>query len=278
MEQQLDAIGCGVESVIGVAQLAAHPVELGIGRVYAAADGGRGVKVIDTMDYLTHLPEPHRMRRSVKTVDAVSFIEYVCANTNYADEARRVVEVYAKTKPSPRMVAVFDANQWREDRVYLDLVTSPEWDAWTRASGTLVDQAQFADFIEDQVSTIVTPDGGVLLEVVQSMQAAQGVNWKSAFWLGDGTRQFVYEEHQEAKAGRSGQLDIPAQFTVGLRPFVGADPFEVRANLRYRINGGDLKIGFKLVEPERRLEAAVADVTSLVAEATGLAVLAGWPE
>ena len=82
----------------------------------------------------------------------------------------------------------------------------------------------------------------------------------------------------EAKAGRTGQLEIPAQFTLALRPFLGADNFEVTANLRYRITDGLLAIGFKLVEPERRLEVAGDELVQQIETETGLTVYRGWPE
>ena len=48
-------------------------------------------------------------------------------------------------------------------------------------------------------------------------------------------------------------------------------------SIRASNTGGELRIGFKLVEPERRLEAAVDEVAAKITEETKLTVLRGWP-
>jgi uncharacterized protein YfdQ (DUF2303 family) len=273
MDAYQDAAHGGNADVNDVAHLAGDPKELENGKIYAVLKGNQQVGIVDTMNYLAYTPKPPRPTRKVVTLDPDSFIAYIRDNAD-----TDITEVFAKGEPKPRFVCVFDADRWREDRVYLDLKTSPEWDAGNAANGKLLSQDQFADFIEDQLSTIAAPEGAVLLEIVQSMQGYKSVNWKSADWLANGQRQFAWEEAIEAKAGRTGKLEIPAQFTLALRPFMGSEPFAVTANLRYRINNGNLAIGFKLVEPERRMEVAVDDVMTKVANETNLTVLAGWPD
>lgn len=263
-----------VQDIILTAQAAIEPKELEAGTIYAVINDEGGVSVVDTMQYL---PQPSMMRRSVKTEDAKSFIDYILVHQG--DHKGEAVEIYSRQGSSAHnFVCVFDPNGWSRDRVSLQLQESPEWQAWVKRSGNLYDQIQFADFIEDQISTIVTPEGSTLLEIVQSMQANVKVAWKSAEWLANGQRSLLFDEQVDAKAGRTGKLEIPAQFTLALRPFLGSDPFEVKANLRYRIDGGHLTIGFKLIEPERRLEKAVEEVSIAIASKTGLEVWAGWPE
>ena len=256
------------QEIIDAAQLAVIPKELEAGKVYAVADGGRGVQVIDTMAYAD---VPARQKRHVRLTDVNSFTHYLIDNANPI-----LVEVFFDAAEL-KATAILDPKGWREDRVSLELTKSPEWTDWAKASGVLLPQVTFASFIEDQISTIVAPDGATLLEIAQSMEAATKVDWKSAEWLANGQRNFKFDQQIEAKAGRSGQLEIPAQFTLALRPFLGCDPYEVKANLRYRISEGDLFMGFKLVEPERRLEAAVADVVKVISDELGVTVLMGRP-
>ena len=264
---------CDMEAVISAAQLAVEPRELGAGAIYAMVRSDGSVSVVDTMEYAD---SPARYKRNPQLYDVDSFIAYMmrhCCGDDGDDEDRP--EIFADEHA--KFVAILDPNGWRTDRVTLALEESPEWETWMKWSGQMMTQAQFADFLEDQLSTIVAPDGATLLEIAQSMEANTKVDWKSAEWLANGQRSFKYDEQVEAKAGRTGQLEIPAQFTLALRPFLGADPFEVKANLRYRINDGELRIGFKLVEPERRLEAAVDEVAAKITEETKLTVLRGWP-
>jgi uncharacterized protein YfdQ (DUF2303 family) len=256
----------GLASVIRAAQQAVEPVPLEPGAIYAMLDGDGQVVVRDTMRFAD---APARPQRRVTLTSVDSFIELIAMEDN---EDTQIFTDGLTT------VAIMDAHGWRQDRIELHLQASPEWTAWRTLSGQLVSQLQFADFLETQLSTIIAPDGATLLEIAQSMEANTKVDWKSAEWLANGARSFKFDEQVQAKAGRTGQLEIPAQFTLALRPFVGCDPFEVKANLRYRIEAGALRIGFNLVEPERRLEAAVDEVTNQICRDTHLPVFRGRPD
>lgn len=43
-----------------------------------------------------------------------------------------------------------------------------EWAEWAHVDGKLFEQVEFAQFIEDHISSIAAPDGGVLLDIVQA--------------------------------------------------------------------------------------------------------------
>ena len=258
-------------AIASIAQQAIEPTELDPGLIYAIANGDGGLKVIDTDAYRT---EPRRVIRKVTAADAVSFLAYL--NGRQVDDGDGL-EVWADID-SRTMTAIIDGHEgWCADTAVLQLRHSSEWKAWSDRSGRLVSQLEFADFVEDQLSTIAEPEGSVLLEIVQSMQGSTKVQWQSADWLANGARAFQWVEEVEAKAGRKGKLEIPAQFTLGLRPFVGSDPFRVVANLRYRIEHGQLKIGFKLPELDRIIESAFADVVAAVDEGVTVPIIYGKP-
>ena len=54
----------------------------------------------------------------------------------------------------------------------------------------------------------------------------------------------------------SGQLNIPEQFFIGVKPFLGGDGFCIPARFRYRIAEGRLVMWFELIRPEKVLEEA----------------------
>lgn len=162
-----------------------------------------------------------------------------------------------------RITAILDGNNGlREHTATLQLRLSREWTEWANADGKLLKQAEFAQFLEDHISTIGHPAGGVLLDVAQTLQATTSTQFKQQAILANGQRQFRWEETVEARAGQSGELQIPNELVLVLRPFQGSDPVQITARFRFQIREGVLTLGVKLAEPDLALEAAFAQVIS----------------
>ncbi len=257
-------------TIADLAQDAIEPRILKPGEIYLI-NGEGGPEVIDT-DYYMQAPRIKATRVAADTPE--TFIEYL--NTNCV-ETLEATEVWADMRRR-KVVGILDAHAWRGHRVTLELQHTPEWLAWVGASGTLHDQATLADFIEDQLGTIAEPDGATLLEIVQSMQGTTKAEWKSAEWLDNGARGFQWVEEVEGKAGRKGTLEVPSRFTLGLRPFLGSQQYRVVAALRYRVQGGGLRVGFKLIDVDRVLESAFEHVVDSVAANVEPTIYFGQPD
>ncbi|MDG6146380.1 YfdQ family protein, partial [Lactococcus formosensis] len=63
-----------------------------------------------------------------------------------------------------------------------------------------------------------------------------------------------YVEETTAKAGQKGNIEIPARIQLALRPYVGGPIYSIWASFRYRLNGGNVRLGFRLERPENVLE------------------------
>lgn len=74
--------------------------------------------------------------------------------------------------------------------------------------------------------------------------------------------QFEFSETVAAKAGQKGSVTIPKQLKLALRPYIGGPRVWVIAHFRYRLSGGNLRLGFALERPENILETAFADIVS----------------
>jgi len=257
--------------IITTAQQAAGALPVEPGKVFAVLDGDT-IQFADTDRWAE---APRHVVRNPRVTHPEGFVAYL--EQREAHDDAYGVEVWADVERLS-VHGILDGNRgWREDRVTLELRPSPEWEAWTARSGKLYDQLTFADFIEDQLSVIADPDGSTLLEIVQSIQGSTKATWQSADWLDNGARSFGWAEEVEGKAGRKGNLVIPSRFTVGLRPFVGSEPFRVVANLRYRIERGGLAIGFKLPELDRIVEQAFNEVVAVISDGVACPVLPGRP-
>ena len=267
-----------VAAVVEVTRGGMVPRELKPGAMYLVTDADGCQRVIDTDAYGW---TPRRTVRDAVVGDVASLLSYLTAHGDrecgpevWADRVRG--EVLAILDPPGD-----DGSAWCGHTITLRLRPSPEWTDWTASSGKLTSQEEFAELIEDRVADIVNPPGAEMLELAQSFHATNKVAFESSSFLADGQRGLEFRETVDAKAGRGGQLTVPAVFHLALRPWEGTVAFKVTARLRYRIESGRLRIGYKLVDPDGVLRAAFADLVDDVLvglpEAWRPGVRLGWP-
>ena len=260
--------------VIQAALAAAEPSDLGDGRKVVTIPADGVAKVIEPIDE-KYLDAPRRVSGSMKVLDtdglAFLFDKHGLPESEvFADPVRFSVTAVLNADRGAADVAGF-----RDHRIELALVKTPEWLAWEGLSGRLVGQLEFAEHIEDNVAAIVRPTGAEMLELAQSFEASTKVDFKSATILGSGQRGLVFEETVAAKAGQRGQIEIPTTFELGLQPFEGSDRYKVTARFRYRIREGNLQIGYTLERPEAVLRNAFDDVRHAASEAVGRPIVLG---
>ena len=268
--------------LVAISQQAVLPRKLDEG-VYGVLDADGAVQIVETPGYKAkreddyadaHASEPLTLARAVTTLDVASFVDYLARNTDgspsgvgaqYA-HAPGELEVWADLDTRIIKATLDGLTGWRRHTAALQLKLSREWVEWVSIDGKLLDQVAFAEFIESHLSTIAEPAGAVLLDVCQTLQVNTAAVFKQQNILASGQRVFRFEEATEAKAGQRGDLTIPGELTLVLRPFQGADQVPITARFRYQLREGALRIGIKLAEPEAALEEAF---NRIVAEVQG---------
>lgn len=219
------------------------------------------------------LLQPARKQGTLKLRDVDSFVQVV---QDQADESTRI---YRTVEP-PRFVAVFNDHAgtpgWGDYRAVYDCPLSTEWRAWKGSDKRSMTQADFAQFIEDNLPDIVEPAAASMLEISRTLQAKKKVAFASAIRLDNGQQQFTYEEKIDGTSGAKGQIQVPEVFTIGVPVFEGGPRYAVRARLRYRISDqGALAMWFDLERPHKIIEDAVAQLKKVVEEATGIKTING---
>lgn len=272
--------------IIEAARLGVEPVELELGAIYGSVQADGSVKVIDlaTDDHRKRLGKmPVRKTGHANLTEPTSFAHYVKAHAEtgctelFADrDAGRIVAVLNGHNRGLDIMDEWKAG-WGDHRATLTLRQTPGWAAWTQASGKLVDQIQFAEFLEDRAADVVDPDAARLLEIATSIEATTSAAMKSASRLDNGEVKLRYEETIDARAGQAGDLTIPSRIELALSPYEGMDPYKVTARFRYRLNNGSLRLGIVIDRPEDILRAAFGDVTGLIETTTSQVVLHGTP-
>lgn len=218
---------------------------------------------IETVDLEHTLVAPRGHRGDATIYEPADFVGYVNrlatpATTVWADPDAATI------------TAVFDDHEdgitpgWRRHRATLAIRRDPEWQAWKSASSKLGSQEWFAEFIEDHLMTITDPDPATMLEVATSFQASRSGSFERGTRLQTGDVQLRWSETTSASAGTKGHLEVPERFTIRVAPYLGVEPVDLAARLRYRINDGTLHIGFSLHRPDLAELQAFDDIRSMV--------------
>ena len=257
--------------IIDVARQAAEPTVLDPDLVSSViVPAGATLELIDLE---TKASKPRRKRGEVTFWDAPSFATYV----NQHKGSGTGLFLNDRT---PVIVGVINGDSedepgWGDHRAGLEFRKTDAWKRWLNLNEQFVDQEAFAEHIERNLIDIVEPAGADLLELAQTFQATTSAEFRSQKRLANGQRQFQYSENIEGKGGSNGELEIPERFKLVLVPFEGGEEYDVTARLRFRLNGGHLKLGYVLDNPRDIERKAVADVAENVHGLTELTVLYG---
>lgn len=155
--------------------------------------------------------------------------------------------------------------------VNLVLRASEEYKRWHEIQGKFHSQAAFAAFLEENAVDVSHPEPAVLIEISRDLEGTQGVTFKSSTRLENGDRSFVYETETRAR----GDIKVPREFTLSIPLFAGEAPVDLRCAFRWRIDGGNLQMGFEWRRVEYQRQAYFAQIASAASEETGAPVFMG---
>jgi uncharacterized protein YfdQ (DUF2303 family) len=236
-----------------------------------------GYKHVDlTAAVLAAQPAPVRKAGSVVLSDIGSFKTYV-------EDQGSVNGGYIYADPDGRTLTAVLNDQvqgdatagWRDFRAVYQVELSREFDKWMRNNKQPMEQEQFAIFLEDNIADVCEPSGETLLSIALTLQAKNEVNFSTSRRLDNGQVQFTYTENIDARAG-TGSIEIPREFTIGLRLFKNGEGYKIRARLKYRLGAGKVKFWYELDRPENSIEDAFKAYIKQASD-TGFTVLIGKP-
>jgi uncharacterized protein YfdQ (DUF2303 family) len=216
-------------------------------------------------------PTPQSKRGAVKVYDERSFAEYVIRHR----EPGTVVYFDPDTL---KIVGVIDGHSeggtgWNRHRVELHTRLTPEWAAWSKQHGQVVNQKALATFIENHVEDVAEPAGSVLLEMVKNLSIRRSIVFERGIDLDNGGVQLTYHDAEGgATDGAKATLTIPRELVLGLSPFKGLVDtagakvlYRLIARLRWELAGPNLQLWIELVRPDLIAEQAFRDRLATVA-------------
>jgi uncharacterized protein YfdQ (DUF2303 family) len=171
---------------------------------------------------------------------------------------------------------VFDGHEpttnipgWHRHRAKLVTRTTDEWDTWLEQDKEQMNQADFSEFIDENMADIAAPAGADLLEIIKKFKVTRNISFAGAINLDNGSTQLQYDEQVSAEGSARQQIVVPEKFTLGLWPFEGStgQKVSVTAKFRYRLDGPRLAVWYVLYRPDQVIEsefnARIADVAAL---------------
>jgi uncharacterized protein YfdQ (DUF2303 family) len=253
--------------------------------------GGELVPLEAHIDIWRFLPE--RRAGTARALAIASFIDLV--NRHKDDHSA----IFANTDwKAPSFVAVIDYHQTGGEarnlghRITYDFPLTDEWRAWRGQDLVVMDQGEFAAFIEERIAELSSPaeaergeferlfqskfaTPAELIQLSRGLQVKVGVNVKQARTLQSGESEVVFEESHHDAAGN--KLIVPGLFMLSVPVFFRGHPVRLPARLRYRA-GSSIKWVYQLYRPDIFVGGRIEGEMEHVRKATGLPVYEGAPE
>ena len=220
-------------------------------------------------NYQIRLPDwepekPVRIKQTFRTADVGSFVRYL---KDFGDPM--VAMIYADVSDTGATVTgIIDAHpqtseaDWQSHRTVLTPKTATEWNRWVGVNGKIFTQVEFAQFVENNILDILTPNGADLLTICNEFEVEGAVQFQKIQRLQDGTVRFTYNDTKTASARG---MAVPELFTIRARVFEGTDPVAVTARFRYRLKqNGELALWFELVNPHLHVRQSIDGMVATI--------------
>ncbi len=240
---------------------------------------------------------PERRKGTAKVGDVASFCDLV-----NRQKTRNSVVFSNSDWRQPSLTAVIDYHDhdalgpagWLQHRVSYDFPFSDEWKVWAKLDGVAMDQADFAEFMEErapdmttlteaenasfardlQIQQLGTPSQ--IFELARGLSIHATTKVRNEVKLQSGEAKISFEEEHNGADGRP--ITVPGAFALMIPLFYGEEPITVPVRLRYRLKGAAIQWVYKLFRVDRTISEAVGHAKATVEAETGLAVFEGRPE
>lgn len=127
-----------------------------------------------------------------------------------------------------------DQAQWGDHVAEIQLRASPEWDAWMKACSGALSQQDLADFLEDHLEQIASPDASDVLTDIRHIHVTSNTRCESVQREGG---DIAFTLATETSAGTKTERGrIPSKLVLMIAPFRSWDPVQMTVNLTYSLN------------------------------------------
>lgn len=256
---------------------------------------------------IKHLLDEWRARPERKSGQAtVTTLESFIALANRHKTPDSVIFADSNWR-APSLTAVIDYHETNSDaetgslglpdngkhRIHYAFPLSEEWQVWVKQDGEMLEQVDFAAFIEDHIAELATPTPeemaiakdmfattaatpARLIELSRGLQVNVDAAVKSHNVLQSGEIQMQFNETHTDGSGQP--IKVPGLFILAVAPFFRGEPMRIPVRLRYRVRTGRVVWFFQMFRPDKSVTEHVIAGLQQAAEQTGLPAYEGAPE
>lgn len=235
-----------------------------------------GLIPTDVSDPNRNIEEPAHIRQSVTVQTVDSLVDYI--NSFKVFSTRMFADIAAN-----KIVSLIDYHGISDGefhgqadhlfhRATMTLPHSEEWKTWTKASGAMISQLEFARFLEENSADIEAPSGADLLEVCRDLHAIRKANFKKAVRTNTDHETFEYSEETTAT---SKGVEVPTKFALRIPVYFGGETTPLFAFLRWKLDDGNLMLGIVLHRAEHVRQAVFKQIVLDVGARTERPVVFG---
>ncbi|MCA1868928.1 DUF2303 family protein [Agrobacterium genomosp. 3] len=178
-------------------------------------------------------------------------------------------------------------------RIHYAFPLSEEWKAWTGMNARVMDQGEFAEFIEDHIPDLATPHeeeathwqqtlGGRVATPADIITLSRGLKVfaetkvTNTVTLQSGEGQLTFEEEHKDANGQ--KINVPSLFIIRVPPFFRGESVRIPVRLRYRVKAGSIVWFYQLYKPDQWITEEVERAFVRAHGATELPGFVGKPE
>jgi hypothetical protein len=224
---------------------------------------------------------PGRVAATVLVHDQASFIAYI---NRYKTEATQLfAEPGFLSGGSAKMQAILDyhraaANGEMKDKDNKKVTQanhtahvanfvprySEAWTRWQAATKEPMEQAELAEFIEENRADIVDPSAAQMLDIVRTFKVKKDSEYDSLTYQADGAVKLHYSERVQ----QQGSTLFPEKLAIGIPVYFRGEVFKVGVFARFKLGGGKVRFQLKLdrddVIEDEAFKAMIETVTGAV--------------
>lgn len=248
-----------------------------------------------------HRMHPTRKRGTANVTTLNSFIELTSRHKKFNSV------IFAETDwRKPALTAVIDYHasegditdgfgnpEYGQHRVHYAFPLSEEWRAWIDQDGKMMNQADFAEWIENHITELAAPDPreaegfeqqfgfktahpNEMQTLSRGLALKAEVRVKSNVVLQTGEGEISFEEEHRDSMGN--KFTVPGLFILSISPFFRGERCRIPVRLRYRIKDGSAVWFFKIFRPDLHITEHVMRYLDTAAKALELPAYQGEPE
>lgn len=245
--------------------------------------------------------EAYRLKPREKSgsAKALTLATFISLTNRHKTEHSVVFADTTWTKPSFTAVIDYHPNisggsaDNGKHRVRYDFPLSEEWQAWVKQDGEVMDQMDFAIFLEDRAielssptdaekialerdfsTTVATPSE--LVQLSRGLKVRVSSTVEAEHTLASGAGEIKWSEQHQGADGTP--LKVPGVFLLAVAPFFAGEKMRIPVRLRYRPSGGKVKWFYQIYRPDLHVTERVQSDLNTVATETALPTFEGNPE